>query len=264
LTIAGFGTLPKRLLRLTIPQQLTEIENGMHVFGNGPQLPDDFSGTVRLFPLPNLVLFPNVVQALHIFENRYCQMLAEAMKTDRLITMALLREGWQHDYQASPAIAPVVCIGKIVSHAETPDGTFNILLVGTKRARILREIPTDNLFRTAEVEILEDVLPDEAVELALREELMQAVHVCFAEGDSGFKNIELAASEIPLGSLIDLISYGFPFPIEVKQKLLEEVRVEERCKILLQELSKHRIEVSVEDSPPSRSARQFPPDFSNN
>ena len=30
----------------------------------------NFSGTVRLFPLPNLVLFPHVVQGLHIFEPR--------------------------------------------------------------------------------------------------------------------------------------------------------------------------------------------------
>jgi uncharacterized protein len=236
----------------------------MQVFGNGPQLPDDFSGTVRLFPLPNLVLFPNVVQALHIFENRYCQMLANAMESDRLITMALLSEGWEHDYQARPAISPVVCIGKVVSHAETPDGTFNILLVGVKRARILRELPPDKLFRTAEVELLEDILPDESVEQTLREDLMQAVHVCFAEGDAGFKNIELAASQIPLGSLVDLISYGFPFPIAVKQRLLEEMRVDHRCRILLQELGKHRIEASVEETHTTRLGRQFPPNFSDN
>jgi len=33
--------------------------------------PDEFSGIARLFPLPNLVLFPHVVQPLHIFEPRY-------------------------------------------------------------------------------------------------------------------------------------------------------------------------------------------------
>src|SRR4051794_5768632 len=30
-----------------------------------------FSGLARLFPLPNLVLFPHVVQGLHVFEPRY-------------------------------------------------------------------------------------------------------------------------------------------------------------------------------------------------
>ena len=36
-----------------------------------------FSGVVRLFPLPNLVLYPHVMQPLHIFEDRYREMLEE-------------------------------------------------------------------------------------------------------------------------------------------------------------------------------------------
>ena len=34
-------------------------------------LPSNFTGLVKLFPLPNLVLFPGVIQPLHIFEPRY-------------------------------------------------------------------------------------------------------------------------------------------------------------------------------------------------
>ena len=41
--------------------------------------PRDFSGIARLFPLPNLVLFPHVMQPLHIFEPRYCDLMREAM-----------------------------------------------------------------------------------------------------------------------------------------------------------------------------------------
>ena len=41
--------------------------------------PDTFGGTARLFPLPNLVLFPAVIQPLHIFEPRYRQMAADAV-----------------------------------------------------------------------------------------------------------------------------------------------------------------------------------------
>ncbi|MFM8272901.1 MAG: LON peptidase substrate-binding domain-containing protein, partial [Gemmata sp.] len=50
----------------------------------------DFAGTVRLFPLPNLVVFPHVVQGLHVFEPRYRRMTADALAGDRLIGMALL------------------------------------------------------------------------------------------------------------------------------------------------------------------------------
>ncbi|HEY2760280.1 MAG TPA: LON peptidase substrate-binding domain-containing protein, partial [Pirellulales bacterium] len=46
---------------------------------------EEFSGRARLFPLPNLVVFPHVMQPLHIFEPRYRAMLEEALASDRLI-----------------------------------------------------------------------------------------------------------------------------------------------------------------------------------
>ena len=53
-----------------------------------------FSGVARLFPLPNLVLYPHVMQPLHIFEERYREMLEDAIADDGLIAMALLEPGW--------------------------------------------------------------------------------------------------------------------------------------------------------------------------
>ncbi len=238
----------------------------MHVFGNGPQLPPDFSGEVRLFPLPNLVLFPHVVQGLHIFETRYCQMLAEAMATEKLIAMALLYPGWEKNYQDKPALSPVVCIGKVVSHTETPDGTFNILLVGVKRARIVREIETKLGFRKAHVEIIEDISPPDHVEESLRQRLMQAVNICVAEGSSAsLDNIEMAASQIPLSALVDLISYGYPFATETKQMLLEECHVDRRCELLLQELANQHGEADTQTASSNKPLRRdFPPSFSDN
>ncbi len=49
--------------------------------------PSTFSGKARLFPLPNLVMFPHVVLPLHIFEPRYRQMTEHSLASDRLITM---------------------------------------------------------------------------------------------------------------------------------------------------------------------------------
>src|SRR5262245_52740264 len=94
-----------------------------------------FAGTARLFPLPNLVLFPNVAQPLHIFEPRYRQLMADALADDRLITMALLRPGWEQDYHKSPPLYPVACVGRIAQEQRLPDGRFNLLLQGLCRAR---------------------------------------------------------------------------------------------------------------------------------
>src|SRR5436309_1326679 len=49
------------------------------------------SDLLPLFPLPNVVLFPNVFLPLHIFEPRYREMVADAVASDRLIGMVLLR-----------------------------------------------------------------------------------------------------------------------------------------------------------------------------
>ena len=68
---------------------------------------DTFSGVARLFPLPNLVLYPHVMQPLHIFEDRYREMLEDALAGDRLIAMALLEPGWETDYESRPPIAPL-------------------------------------------------------------------------------------------------------------------------------------------------------------
>ena len=55
------------------------------------------SDLLPLFPLPSVVLFPGVFLPLHIFEPRYRAMVADALATDRLIGMTLLRDGWQDD-----------------------------------------------------------------------------------------------------------------------------------------------------------------------
>jgi Lon protease-like protein len=97
------------------------------------------SDLLSLFPLPNVVLFPNVFLPLHIFEPRYREMVADALSTDRLIGMVLLRPGWERDYEGRPAIYPVGCSG-VITHAERlSDGRYNIVLRGVERFRIVSE-----------------------------------------------------------------------------------------------------------------------------
>src|ERR1041384_3715325 len=92
--------------------------------------PDTFSGRARLFPLPNLVMFPHVVQPLHIFEPRYREMLEDALASDRLIAMALLAPGWEDDYHGRPALYPTACLGRVTTSHRLEDGRYNLLLEG--------------------------------------------------------------------------------------------------------------------------------------
>ncbi len=94
--------------------------------------------TIPIFPLPNVVLFPNVFLPLHIFEPRYRAMSAAALESDRIIGMALLRPGWERDYDGRPPVYAVGCAG-LITHAERlGDGRYNIVLQGLEKFRIDR------------------------------------------------------------------------------------------------------------------------------
>jgi hypothetical protein len=94
------------------------------------------SDLLPIFPLPNVVLFPNVFLPLHIFEARYREMVADALASDRMIGMALLRPGWERDYEGRPPVYAIGCSGVITHVERLPDGRYNIVLRGLERFRI--------------------------------------------------------------------------------------------------------------------------------
>src|SRR3954465_12071673 len=101
----------------------------------------DFANVCRLFPLPKVVLFPHAVLPLHIFEPRYRQMTEDALAGDRLITMIQIRPRSEGETWREPVeIEEVGCLGRIIQHERLADGRFNMLLLGRKRVRILREL----------------------------------------------------------------------------------------------------------------------------
>src|SRR5438876_24312 len=113
--------------------------------------------SVALFPLPSVVLFPRAVLPLHIFEDRYRAMTADALAGQRRIALALLQPGWEKSYYGKPEIEPVVCVGQILSHERLPDGKYNILLQGELRARIVRELSDDKPYRLVQLQPIEQI-----------------------------------------------------------------------------------------------------------
>jgi uncharacterized protein len=129
---------------------------------------------IPLFPLPDVVLFPQVALPLHIFEPRYRKMVADAMAGNRVIGMTLLRPGWEADYAGRPALYERGCAGRIEHHEGLPDGRSNIVLRGITRFRIDEEHAGEP-YRLARVTPLPDV-PGEAGALeAARRDLMAAI-----------------------------------------------------------------------------------------
>lgn len=235
-------------------------------------LPEDFDGTVRLFPLPNLVLFPHVIQALHIFEPRYCEMLSESLESDHLITMALLNSGWEPHYHNKPKLADVVCIGRIISHTPTDDGCHNILLAGIQRARIVEELVVTTRFRQARVELIPDIpLVHPERESEYRSALLKVFRALIPHDAANSKTFsDLLTHQLPLGMLTDIIGYAVSLPISVKQSLLGEADVLARYQTLMEHIGPLVKSTDVDDLPPQGKPQAetekatFPPPFSDN
>ena len=110
-----------------------------------------------LFPLPEVVLFPQEVLPLHIFESRYRIMLQTVLEADS-------RFGIVRSNPATKQIADVGCCAQIVKHQTSEDGRSNIVTVGQQRFRIL-EIIREAPFYSAMVTWIDDNSVDDQDEL---------------------------------------------------------------------------------------------------
>ena len=184
------------------------------------KLPASYTGPVALFPLPTLVLFPHTVVPLHIFEPRYRAMVADALKGDRLIAMALLKPGWEKDYEGAPPVHDVVGVGRILRDERTDDGRFNILLEGVARARIEELIPPDP-YRRARVRVLGEPLGKPSPELEKVRLGLLAVYASLLSPQP--PSIPSPEHQLSLGVICDLLAALLEVEVGEKQAILEEL-----------------------------------------
>lgn len=219
--------------------------------------PASSTGVVRLFPLPNLVLFPGAIQPLHIFEPRYRQMMADALADDRLITMGLLRPGWEQEYHLSPPIHEGVCVGRIYQEELLPEGRWNLLLHGERRARVLEEIPSDKPYRLARVEWLTDSPVDSEHAPEVRNLLIKTVTAWARSRKLSLHHLQqVLKKDMGPGQLCDILSYALPLSLTMKQNLLEDFCVEHRVACMIQALRS--------DTQNKDTVVKYPMDFSAN
>ena len=196
----------------------------------------DADDVVSLFPLPNVVLFPEVELPLHVFEPRYREMVADAMESDRRIGMVLLRGDWRRDYHGTPPVFPLGCTGRIERFELLEDGRSNLLLCGARRFEIVEELP-GKAYRRARVRWRDEVsIGDRGVASAVGDRLRRSIAPLFdgtpgSPPDSWWEGLPdgLAALVNRLGFALDLD------PIE-KLSLLDCDEATARCDRLVEML----------------------------
>ena len=122
-----------------------------------------------LFPLPEVVLFPNEVLPLHIFESRYRVMLKSVLETDSLFGVVR----WDPN---TKSMANVGCCAHIIKHQTADDGRSNIITIGQQRFQVL-EVVRSTPFYTGIVSWIDDENSQNIQDLdTLRDSVVQALN----------------------------------------------------------------------------------------
>ena len=188
--------------------------------------------TIPIFPLPNVVLFPNVFLPLHIFEPRYRAMLADALAGDRIIGMTLLQPGLRGRLPGPSARSiPVGCAGVITHSERLPDGRSNVVLRGIEKFRILDE-DTSREYRLARVQPLPETTSDADKQLLKqRRHRLEALLVAAIERGGADPRFP---SAIPDEDLVNALSQYLGLDPVERQALLERDGILARCDGLIE------------------------------
>ncbi len=169
---------------------------------------------IPLFPL-NVVLMPGTPLPLHIFEERYKQMVDECLESGAEFGMVLADESGTRQ---------VGCTAKIVELVQRyDDGRMVILVEGARRFK-LNNVMTGEPYYVGDVEYLEDE-PAENDVSALAEECVALLERVIEAATEGSVGIEI---EPPYRNLAFAIAGRIEFDLEARQEILELSTEKER------------------------------------
>ena len=189
---------------------------------------------IPLFPLPSLVLFPNVIIPLHIFEERYKLMINACIDNAEAFGVILLREGATEENDET--IHQVGVTVRIMQVERLNDGRMNILCEGESRFRVDRFTQRVPFWR-GKVEFFEDDDDDPEHLEPLYDQVSTLYKKVFDLGiELGIiSDTQLALPDSP-SKLSYMISYLLDIDAEDKQRLLEMTSTGLRLETLVEHL----------------------------
>ncbi len=216
----------------------------------------DLIESLPIFPLPDVVLLPEVSIPLNVFEPRYRQMTRDALAGTHQIGMVTVHPDGLEEMAGDPPVYPIGCLGRIGQAEEQPDGTFRIVLLGVSRFVILHEHPRtgERLYRSARVELRVDESPQDEASLARLEEqraelldLLQRLIQGLGE-DGARQQAVTAFGRLEPARLINALTQSIAFATAERQRLLEADSVVSRFEIMADLLRFRLAEVTAGES----------------
>ena len=182
---------------------------------------EDLPKIIPVFPLSNFIIFPKTTVPLNIFEPRYINMINDSMKSNKLLGM--IQPKTSVNDKNIPELHNVGCLGKITSFRETEDGRYLIELKGILRFKKIKEINTQNKYRSLEINY-DDFYHD--LENEKKELRFSDLELIFKDLKSLFEKKGFiinwkALEKQSLDETINALAMASPFSLEEKQILLE-------------------------------------------
>jgi Lon protease-like protein len=179
--------------------------------------------------LPDCHLFPGCLLPLYIYEERYRQMLAHALDSNRMFCIGN-REGEGED----APISPHSTAGLVRACVRQKDGTSHLLLLGLQRIKLSDWVQTKP-FRVAKIEPLETVLGDSDEQQRLKKEALGL----FSAASEQAKELRKVLEENDDAEMVcDVLSYHFTRCPKLQQRLMGEPSLVKRYEMVIQALKK--------------------------
>ena len=191
--------------------------------------------TVPVMPLTGVLLFPNALLPLHIFEPRFREMLAHALDDDRMLCVALVRPE-RSQWRTSDDFYEVSTVGLIRACVGRSDGTSDLILQGIHRVKF-SEFEQETPFPIARIKPLETRTNLSVETDALAAKVLEFYAQLRNTGRELPEKIDRYLSEMSdPETLADLIASTFISDTARRQKLLEELDLNQRLRLLIQYL----------------------------
>ena len=223
------------------------------------------SQTLSLFPLPNVVLFPDTQAPLYIFEPRYRAMAHAALKGDRRIGMVAIRPEALSEASEHPAIFSIGCEGEISEARERPDGTLDIVMTAKERFKIIDESPVSpsRPYRVAQVQSLnEERLPAAPSEIpGIRQGIFRSLEEIVMRSNLGDNSAATGERRAALNHLenysdevfVHVVAQSIQLGVHEKQRLIEASGAGARYPMLGEFLAFHLNELKEKSAPGSNT-----------
>jgi uncharacterized protein len=183
-----------------------------------------FPKLIPIFPLSGVIYFPKTNLPLHIFEQRYLNLVNDTFKKDKL--MGMIQSTKKDDM-----VYNVGCLGKINDYQKNEDGKILINLTGLIRFEIIEEIKNSKLYREFKVDYEKYASDTEPViEKVNTVSLMEKTKIFFEK--SGLLLNWKEFEKLDEVQKINTLAMIAPIANEEKQKLLETVSLNEKVKTL--------------------------------